>query len=112
VHRVAVGGRDCLAKRHILDARRGQIGPGKDSEHTGHAVRLRDIDRIDRAMRISAADHHRKGLSREIEIVAVAALAAQQHRVLVTWYRLTDGEFGEGKVVEIDTAVHQRTSIG
>lgn len=97
MHRVAVGGRDRLAERHALDACRGQTGPGKDPEHARQTARLRDVDRIDRAIRIAAADHHRIGLSREIEIVAVAALAAQQHRVLVPRHRLTDGELGEAR---------------
>jgi len=37
-----------------------------------------------------AADHHRMGLVRQVEIVGVAALAAQQGRIFLSWHRLAE----------------------
>jgi hypothetical protein len=62
-------------------------------------------------VRVAAADDYRIALPRQVQIVGVAAFAAQQSRIFVAWDRLADTVFGQGKPVEIDIAVHSVTSI-
>ena len=106
VHLGAFAGRDRLALRHILDAGRGQIGSGVDGKHARHCRRLSSIDRVDDAVRVAAAHDHAVGVTWEVQVVGVAALAAQQHRVFVARHRLADRELAEGELVEIDVTIH------
>jgi hypothetical protein len=57
-------------------------------------------------VRVAAADDYRIALPRQVQIVGVAAFAAQQSRIFVAWDRLADTVFGQGEPVEIDIAVH------
>ena len=55
-------------------------------------ARRRGVDAADDAVRIVAAHDHRIGLARQVDVVGVMALAAQQHRVFGARHRLADRE--------------------
>ena len=70
----------------------GEVRTRVDAEHTGHRAGRRRIDPAQNAVRVRAAQHDHVGLAFEIEVVGVAALAAQKHRILMARHRLADGE--------------------
>jgi hypothetical protein len=57
-------------------------------------------------VRVPAANDHRISLAGQVQIVAVATLTAQQNRVFVARNGLTDSEFGEGQLIDVDIAIH------
>ncbi len=83
-----------------------EIGGDVDRQDTRHRARRRDVDRPDDAMRVPAAHHHGIGLSREVEIVGIAPLAAQELRILHARYRLTNAEFDEAQIGGIYPVIH------
>ena len=67
------------------------IGSGQHGQHTGQGQRGCDINGENAGMRMGRAQHHRIDLSWQIDIIAVAALTGQQHRVFASRQGLTDG---------------------
>ena len=66
------------------------IGTGEDPKHARHGARARRIDAADAGMGMGRADHGRIGLMVELEVVAEAALAADEPLVLGTPHGLAD----------------------
>ena len=64
-----------------------------DTKHAGHLFRGGCVDRPDRAVSVRAAHHHAVNLSRQIDVVGIAALAANQRVVLLAHHRLAHAEF-------------------
>ncbi len=53
-----------------------QLGAAVDAEHARHFSRRLQIDAADDAVGVPAADHHHIGLTREADVVGIAAFAA------------------------------------
>jgi hypothetical protein len=87
-----------------------KIGGAVDAEHARHAACRLEIERPDDAVRITASHHHGVSLASDAEIVGVAALAAQQGRILLARHRLADAEFHEGQLVDVSVHCHDRHS--
>jgi len=97
-YRLAAGGGQlhvvfCLGQGIVRD--RGElvgeaIGAGEDPEHARHGARACRVDPEDAGVRVGRAHHRGKCLARELEVVAEAALAGHQARVLVARDRLAD----------------------
>ena len=83
-----------------------EVGAGPDAEHARHLARFLGVDALDDAVRDLAAHHYAPGLIRHADIVAVAAFALQQGRVLVARHRLADGEFHQVDIVRSERRVH------
>ena len=84
---------------------RHDIPPGHDSENAGHRHRRLAVDAAEDAVGVGAADEDAVALARHGEIVGVAALAANEGRVLVAGHRLADAELGEGEIVQDERLV-------
>ena len=80
-------------RRHVADPGRVEVLGQDDRADARHLASRLDIDAVDDAVRHPAAHHHRVELVRPVQIVGVAALAAQQHRVFLARHRLSDCEF-------------------
>ncbi len=89
---VAIGQSDNAFERAIAL----QFGAAIDAEHARHFPRRRHIDATDRAVGDGAAHHHHIGLPGQADVVGIAALAAQQLRILDPRHRLPDREFMGG----------------
>ena len=91
---------------HRLDAGLDQVGLGEDGAHAGHRGCLFGVQGGDGAVRHAAAHHHAVELAGQVEVVGVAALAAQQHRIFLARHRLANGEpLGRQEIV-IKWCVH------
>src|SRR5262249_61756297 len=65
------------------------VGAGEDAEHARHGLGARRVDAEDARVRMRGAQHHRVGLAVDAEIVAEAAAAGGEPRVLFAHDRLT-----------------------
>ncbi len=99
LHRRAVTLRDVERTHQRTEARLIEIGGRQDREHARHLFGLGQIDALEEAVRVAAAHHHRIGLARQIDVVGVAALAAQKGRILFAQHGLAHAELHEGKAV-------------
>ncbi len=63
------------------------LGPGEDGEHARHRLRVAHVDALDERVGVRRADERRIGLTRQGDVVAVAAAAGDQAAVL----RAADG---------------------
>ena len=72
------------------------IGAGQNRQHSWHRDRFRRLDCAEPGMRVRRPDHEGICLARQIEIVAVAALAGQEPPVFEAPYRLTYNLLPEG----------------
>ena len=88
--RAAVGVLEQLAD-HVAIARAREIRRGVHREHARQVHCRADFDAAQPAMGMGRADHARECLPRQVDVVGIAALAAEQPRVL-TVYRLADTE--------------------
>ena len=93
--------------RHVLDASRVQIRCRDDHVHAGHLTRSVSIDRAQFAMRHPAAYHDAVELAGAVQIVGIAAFAAQQHRVFLPRDRLADGKFLVHQQRGVERRIHQ-----
>ena len=59
------------------------------------------------AVRMAAAHHHRMRLAGQAHVVGVAALTAQQGRVLQPVHRLTQSELGQGPAFGLVSQIHR-----
>lgn len=75
--------------------------------HIGHLARGVGVDRAQLAVRKSAAHHHAIESAGEVQIVGIAALAAQQDRILLARYGLADGKFRVCQERGVERRIHQ-----
>ena len=82
-------------ERHIAFERAValEVSRGIDREHARHLAGRIGVDGADHPMSVAASHHHRISLAGQADIVGVAAVAAQQHRILDARHRLPDGKF-------------------
>ena len=79
-----------------------EVRAGVDAEHARHCLRRRGADRLDAAVRERAAHDEGMGLAGQVDVVGVAALAAQQLGVFGARHRLADAEAGSvGRVLNV-----------
>ena len=90
--RAAVGILERQLADHLAIAGAREIRRGVYCEHARHVHCRADFDAVQPAMGMGRADHARECLARHVDVVGVAALAAQQPRVLLAVYRLADTE--------------------
>ncbi len=55
----------------------------------------------------AAAHDHRIGLAGKRDVVGVAALTADQHRILGAGHRLADAEFHQGEGLRVVLHIHE-----
>jgi hypothetical protein len=79
--------------RHVADAGGIEVGRQNDGTHPRHVAGEFDVHTVDDAVCHPAAHHDAVELVRPVQVVGVAAFAAQQHRILFPRHRLPDGEF-------------------
>ena len=97
---VAVGEEDVRRARRERPVRDGfqtvaqRVGAGEHGEHAGERERLRGVDRDDARVRVRRAQHGGPGLAGEVDVVAEAAAAGEQARVLLARDRLADACVG------------------
>ncbi len=84
-------------KRAFEPAIGGEVGGGINAEHARHGLGGGGVDALDDAVRDRTAHHYRIRLTREINVVGVAAFAAHQLGVFGAAHRLADAEFGQRK---------------
>src|SRR5258708_32869774 len=112
---VAVAGGKHAFER--AETRRVEIRAGIDAEHPRHAARFVAVDAADDAVRVTAADDDGVGLPRQLDVVGIAPLSAQQARVLAARHRLTDAEFDQTLIARNVPSIHrtipqERSSAG
>ncbi len=102
LHRRTVALRDVHAALERPETRRFQIGVGEDRQHARHGRRRLGVDAFQDTVRDLAAHHRGIDLARQVDVVGVAPLTAQQRRIFLARHRLADTEFhqGEAGVVE------------
>ena len=76
--------------RHGVKAVGCNVGAGQHRQHAGHGARRRRVDRDDARVRVRRAHEHRIGLTRQAQIIAVAAGAAEQAQVFLASERFSD----------------------
>ena len=74
----------------------GQVGAAVDGEDPRRVARRGGVDAAQRRVGEGAADHHGMGLTRQVDIVAVAASAGEEAFVLHPVQTLTDAESRHG----------------
>ena len=84
-----------------------EVGAGVDAEHARHAFRGRDVDPLDDAVGVAAANHHRIGLARKLDVVGVAAMPTHQRGVLGARHRLADAEFHQCEALRVVLQIHE-----
>ena len=109
LHRRAVALREVHRAAQWAESSRVEVGRGEDGEHAGHGECVLDIDASEHAVRDRAAHHHGMGLPREIDVVRIAALAAQEGWIFLARHRLADAELHQRKA-DIVEHVHARYS--
>ena len=67
------------------------VGAGEHAEHARHGLGARRIDAADAGMRMRGAHHYRIGLAVDAEVIAEAAMAGDEPRVLFARRGLADG---------------------
>ena len=77
-------GRDRLATIRLV------VGAGEHREHATQRLRARRIDRLDARMRVHRTDHEGARLARQIDVIAEAAGADDEPRILLAANGLTD----------------------
>ena len=93
--------------RHVLDAGCIEVRRRDDHVHAGHLACTRSVDRAQLAVRHPAAHHDAVELAGAIQVVGIAALTAQQHRVLLARDRLADGKFLVHQQCWVERRIHQ-----
>ena len=93
-HRAAVAAVQGDGAGQIAVAGLVELGLGQDQMHAGCRPRRRDVDAAQDAVRMGRADELGEQQAGEIPVGAVAALAAQQPRILLARDRLRDAELG------------------
>src|SRR5262249_35820315 len=78
--------------RQVVPARGRPLGTGQHQQHAGSRLCRAGIDRADARMRVRRAQDAAVGHIGEVEIVDIAATAADEPRVLETRHRLTQRE--------------------
>ena len=90
VHRLPVG----TLARHVRLGHAETVGhdvvAGIDRENAGRPTRRLNVDRLHQGMRVRRAHEHGVGLPRQVNVVDVASLAAQQAWVLEPQHGLAD----------------------
>ena len=71
---------------------------GVDRQHARHGACRRGVDAFQDPVRDAAAHHHGIGLAREVDVVGIAAAAAQESRILHARHGLADTEFHQGEL--------------
>jgi hypothetical protein len=66
------------------------VGMGQHREDSGQGAGGGGVDRADQRVRVRRAHHHGTGLARQVDVVAVAAVAGQQAQILPPPYRPPD----------------------
>ena len=97
LHRRAVALRDVHRAFQWAEARRIEVGMGVDRQHARHGACRRGVDAFQHPVRDAAAHHHGVGLAREVDVVGIAAAAAQESRILHARHGLADTEFHQGE---------------
>ena len=90
-----------------LEPGRFEIGRPIDAEHARHFARVVECEAPDRAVRHRRAHHHGVSLARQVHVVGIAALAAQQGRVLLARHRLAHAEFHQRRIDRVVERVHE-----
>ena len=76
--------------RHDAHALGVEFLEGEDHANPGSRPRSRNVEPGDDPVRIGRAQHVALQRAVDLDVVGVAALAAQQHRILATRHRLAD----------------------
>ncbi len=106
MHRRTIGALERHARRHVRIACLFQIASGDDGQHARHFCCRRCIDFPDLAMRDRRPHHGSIGLTLQIDVIRILALALDQPHILITDHRLANAKLHGGKTFVINTHVH------
>ena len=86
-HDQRIDGRDLGDARKRAQAVGSEIGPGRGDQHTGRAPCRRDVDPLDRGMRIGRTQHIGMRLARHHDVFDIAPAPGQKPRILKPAHR-------------------------